>query len=218
LWKWLFGEKSHTKDDISWFTAEAKARGVTDDLLRLRASGRPFFALAHFPASLGWLRATLKSAGISHVPLADRLTADEARQLLGKTAAPAALTALAAAFRPDEQPPSVALEAERVELLVVERHFLRVWDERVLAFARSLGRPSRVSFHFSLDDPLLRSCTKGAAEMLTKAWELKETDGMVNNELLSRWASNVQESMALRVKKEILGDSAEDWLRNNGSP
>jgi preprotein translocase subunit SecA len=83
------------------------------------------------------------------------------------------LLTLAQALLPDDFPSPGVEESEPLSSLVWERHFLRAHDDKIVAFARSLGRRCRARFHLSRKDPLMRVFAGEWVEGVLRTWAWK---------------------------------------------
>ena len=102
-----------------------------------------------------------------------------------------------------------------VQLVVLERHPLRIHDEGAERFVDGLKNGSRVTFLLSLDDPFFARL--GAAQVKTlMGWlGLADTEA-IESSAVSKSIANAQAKIAAHVSREIPAKSAEEWYRLNG--
>jgi hypothetical protein len=146
---WLFGKRAAQAqgEDCAWLSDAARLGGVAREVERLAGTGRAVVLVA-------WVPAVVESCLKALAPLQPVRCrhAHERGALRQQVARPGSVTvALAGALSEDATPSSVP-----VEVLVWGRNESRLDDERALRFARQLGADTRVTFHLSLDDPLLQ--------------------------------------------------------------
>jgi preprotein translocase subunit SecA len=101
-----------------------------------------------------------------------------------------------------------------IQILVAERHFLRECDEIVITFAAGLGKRCRVSYHYSLEDPLVKVF---AGQWVKKSLQRLGMDesAPLESRMVARQVRAAQEKFAARAGRHD-ADSAEAWLQSNG--
>jgi hypothetical protein len=212
FWDWLFGKRGPvTVTDAVWLTGPARVRAVCG---RLQQPGG-VLVLAHFPASLNAWRQELTTAGIAHILIPPRLEARDAVRRLDPPPAQGVLLGLVSQLVPDPFTPPVTEDEPALALLVVERHFLPDEDQKVVAFAASLGRRCEVTFHTALDDPLMRIFAgEWVGETLRKLG--MDEDDRIESRMVSRRIRGAQAEIARQVGGAAMpAESADEWLRLN---
>ena len=149
LWDWLSGRPKNVlaTDDVIWINQAAKLWGLRQAVQGRSDDSVLALVVAHFPRTLAQVREALMERGVPYQGSERRLTAADLLRQPGQKSGSGPLVTLAESLIPDDFPNPVADAPGRLSILVAERHFLRANDERILAFARSLGRPCRLSFH-----------------------------------------------------------------------
>jgi hypothetical protein len=192
---WLGGGVEECPDCV-WLSADAKWKGIAKTVeLRLGGPDRPTALLvtAHFPQTLRDLRSCLQSAGIDH----RRVQATTVEALLGATET-------AMGLRP----------TDRLEIVAVERHFLPDTDARLRRFAQEVPCRCRLTYHLSLEDPLLRAFSDHWVERVLRQMGMTEEDALQSS-MVSRRIRAAQQKFARRVDHAQPADSAQEWLRVN---
>ena len=131
---------------------------------------------------------------------------------LGQSSGP--FLALAKHLRSDPFPPTEEPEARPVSILVAERHFLREHDDAIVAFVEWLGRKGRVTFHLSLDSPLLKIFAGDWVAGLLRNLGMKEGD-TIESTMVSRRVRSAQRMLARDAAGDHEAESAVQWLRLN---
>ncbi len=212
FWSWLAGKRNRLPArDCMWLTSAARNRGVCRAIKEAADDTPLILVAAHFPASLEEFQTSLTEAGIEHDRLDRPFTAS---QLDGRSnRSSRVLLTLCRQLQPDPFP-NPSLAQEPILILVGERHFLRKHDDAVLAFAESLSRPCVVTFHLSLEDPLLRPI--GGEWVQGVLLHLGATEqAPIESEMISRRIPDAQVRFARYAEDEKEADSAEEWLQLN---
>jgi hypothetical protein len=204
------------EDDRVWMTPEAKYRGVAEDLEAQLPHSAMLLAVAHFPATLAQIKAEVEHYRFTPVVHDQALSAAEVRRLADQNGAPPIVLVLAERLIVDEFPEPPSDHAKPVTLLVGERHFLRANDEKIVAFARGLGRHCRLAFHVPIRDPLMQAFAgEWIGDMLTNLGA-NETDA-IESRLITRRIQGAQAKFVTSGAEERKADSAEQWLELNAS-
>lgn len=145
---WLFGKGKAEAPaaDCVWLSDAARVRGVRREVERLTLGERVVLVVAWAPAAVD---ACLEELA-QHEPARCR-HAHERGALRRQLAQPGSVSVALAGALPED----ATVSSAPVEVLVWGRNDARADDDRVLRFAGLLGTGTRVTFHLSLDDPLL---------------------------------------------------------------
>lgn len=160
--KWLFGRSKPAAErggDHVWTTPSARQRAVAR--LATAAAGEGRSVVVVVPA-----RAGLEEAMAALTPLGPTGVTDvRSRSALrdGLPRSGAVFVALRGELRADVAPRAAGTH---VEIIVVGRDTHRATDDAIVAFADALGRSARVTFHLTLEDPLLRGLDGRVGEIL----------------------------------------------------
>jgi len=207
LFDWLFGKKSGVpQDDTIWLTRRAKLEGIREAVLGHLAPDAWVLLTAHFPATLAEVRQHLDAAG-------DRYTVWEGRagpRPRGGEVVVGLAGALAASS-PDGPDADIPLSTS---VIVAERHPLRANDDALVAFAAGLPPPRRVTFHLSLEDPLLRVFSGEWVGDVLRRLGMQE-DEAIRSPMVARRIVAAQKKIAKIAFPDRPADSAEDWVRLN---
>jgi preprotein translocase subunit SecA len=212
LFSWLFGKRSRVPArDFTWLTDAARIAGAVESVREDTAAGKPVLVVAQFPSTLAAFRGLATNAGLPAVDLPPKTT--PAQVIALAAGPPRVLLALARHLTPDEFPSADAAPSP-LPVLVLERHFLREHDDRVVRFAEGLGTGAAVSFHLSLDDPMMK--------LLLGEWvrNTLRTLGMEENEpldsaIVTRRAAAAQAKFARTVPSDHEADSPAAWVERN---
>lgn len=214
FWNWLTGKsKSVEAADVIWLTADAKRAGVLAALRQELDSAALVLAVAHFSATLVQLTEDCAAAGFPHVIHDGALKTGDLKRL-ADASQPRILLTRAETLVVDEFPADVVENAPALPIIVVERHFLRAHDERATAFAAGMGRCCRVSYHVSLDDPLMRRFAGEWVQGVLARLGMKESEA-IESAMVARRVKAAQARFAKLNAEERRTDSPDDWLRLN---
>jgi preprotein translocase subunit SecA len=214
FWDWLAGKPKAVEvaDDVIWMTSAAKLRGLCAAARGVVPAGPPLLVLAHFPATLASVREAIQGQGVPHRPVAGRLTPAEVLRQAAEGHGP--LLALAESLLPGEPTDPPTGSSERLGVLVAERHFLRSHDDQVVAFAATLGRRARVTFHLALHDPLLRQFAGDWVGGVLGRLGMSEDDPIESRMVAGR-VQGAQARFDRYGDSESRAASPEEWLRLN---
>jgi preprotein translocase subunit SecA len=144
------------------------------------------------PDDVAWISRDARIKGIAAE--AARL-AQQGRGVLVVASTPADRDALASLPAPACAPSGIALQpvarGKPLDVLVCGRSEQRDADERLAAAARALHPDARVTFHVSLDDPLIRAFAANLAPLLQKLG-MRE-DEPIRHAAVTRAIRNAQE-------------------------
>jgi preprotein translocase subunit SecA len=102
-----------------------------------------------------------------------------------------------------------------IQILVAERHFLRECDEVIITFAEGLGKRCHVTYHCSLEDPLMKVF---AGQWIKEVLQRLGTDesASVESRMVARRVRGAQGKFAAEARQRRDANSAEEWLQANG--
>jgi hypothetical protein len=204
----------HADEDALWMTPEAKLRGLCENIEAQLPHSSLVLVVAHFPATLTQIKAEVEHYRLTPVVHDQALTTANVRRLADQGSAPPVVLVLAERLAPDPSPEPVAGHAKPVTILVGERHFLRGNDEKILEFAKGLGRPCRLRFHLSLRDPLMEAIGGDWIAGMVGNLGAKETDA-IESRMITRQIQNAQVQFTKRGMNDCKADSPEQWLALN---
>jgi preprotein translocase subunit SecA len=99
-------------------------------------------------------------------------------------------------------------------IVVAEHHPLRSRDEELIQAAKTAACPTQVTFHISLDDPLLTNFGVGAIQKLFKQLGMAE-DTCLSNSLITTAIRGAQEKLEKELSNDLPARSIEDWFKYN---
>lgn len=213
LFSWLFGKASRVKSrDAIWLTDAARLAGAARTIDAHLDAGRTVLVLAHFPATLASFGEHVTRPGRPHGAVPSELTPAAALKLA--EAEPRVLYGLVRNLRPDDHPPPDDAPPSPLPVLVLERHFLREHDDRVVRFAEGLGGRADVEFHASLDDPLMKLFVGEWVRTTLRQLGAKE-DEAIDSAMVARRLAAAQARVAKSLVADPDVDSAAEWLARN---
>jgi hypothetical protein len=169
LFSWLFGEPTRVAvRDLIWLSNEARNNGIARRIKGSMVEMQSLLVVAHFPATLAAFVERANSHEWPCFDLPDVLTPTAALALAAEYVPARLLLGLARNLQasdsltePDELP-------SPLPVIVLERHPVRRYDDRVIEFAGGLGGRAEVEFHISLDDPLMQMFRVGTARSILR--------------------------------------------------
>jgi len=206
FWDWLRPKpKSVVEADLIWLTKTAKLAGLAVEV----KAGGPSLVLAHFPSTLREVQEAFSAIGLEGQRIEGPIKPAEFLQ----SARRSTNFALVRQLQIDE--PKEAAEDDALRMFVVERHFLRAQDDRVLQFAESLGRPAGVMFFLAMDEPLMRKFAGDWVSNVLRNLGQKETEAL-KSAMVERRVKAAQAKFAGQARADEAAESPEEWLDRNG--
>jgi len=181
----LFGSKvgkAARGEDRVWTSHAARLKGVSREVETLAEADRSVLAVALTLGALNELCAAL--APRQAVRCADVFAKEALRASLAKAGSVA--IALSGALYADLKP---AAEVA-TDILVVGRNDSRAADDAIVRFADVLGPNAHISFHLSLEDPLLQAFVGKIRPILEKLG--MHEDEPITHAMVTRAIANAQ--------------------------
>lgn len=207
-----------TLDDKVWWNLERKLAGICEEIVVIVAAGRNVLLLTHFDGTLAVLETALRTRGIEHQRFATSNSSMLCRGNLdgsGKVWAGRADAFLPSRTLPTngsnrgESPPEITLE-----IIVADHHPLRSKDEQLIKTAETLACQSQLTFHISLDDPLLVHFGVTSIQHLFKQLGMNE-EACLSNSLITAAIRRAQEKIESGTPKDLPAHSIADWFKYN---
>jgi preprotein translocase subunit SecA len=215
LWDWLTGKPNRvTTRDRIWLTRTAKLRELCRELQEHVAVAQPVIVLAHFPASLAEIRQVLTGAEIPHNVRTARISARQISPVANGGSECLVQVGLVKQLQSDPSHNQDVDEPGLIHLLITERHFLRKYDELITDFAEALSSRSDVTFHLSLEDPLMTIFAGAWVKGVLQKMGMEESSA-IQSSMIARRVRGAQASIAKRAEEVGDAESAEEWLRLN---
>lgn len=213
LFSWLFGKQPRVEvREMIRLTDKARTKAVAEAVRDSLAAGRTVLVVAHFPATLAAFGEKIIGKGVPHETIPSRLTSRAALELASGT--PRVLLGLVRNLEPDEFPPPDDAPESPLPVLVLERHFLRAHDDRVVKFAEGLGGRATVEFHTALDDPLMGLFAGEWVRNVLRGLGMKE-DEALDSAMVNRRIAAAQAKVAGSYPSDHDADSPAEWLERN---
>jgi hypothetical protein len=158
---WLFGKrKEPIAEDCVWRSDAARLRGVSREARRFADDGSSVLVVALTAGALDRLAEALAD----REPLR-ATSAIERASLRARLGRPGLISlALPGALAPEARP----ADGVRVEFLVCGRQDRREADDAIVDFATAITAGAFVTFHHSLEDPLLAGDSRHLGPMLDR--------------------------------------------------
>jgi len=158
---WLFGKgREPISEDCVWRSDDARLRGVAREARRFADDGSSVLVVALTAAALDRLAEALADREPLRAP-----SAIERSSLRARLGRPGLVSlALPAALAPEAKPAA----GVRVEFLVCGRQDRRQADDAIVAFAAAIAAGAFVTFHHSLEDPLLAGDSRHLGQILDR--------------------------------------------------
>jgi preprotein translocase subunit SecA len=205
-------------DDKIWWNLERKLAGICEEIVAIIAAGRNVLLLAHFEGTLAVFETALRTRRIEHQRFATSISSMLCRVNLdgrGKVWA-----GLAAAFLPANTPAANGSNRREnppefpLEIIVAAHHPLRSKDEQLIKAAATLACQSQLTFHISLDDPLLVHFGVTSIQHLFKQLGMEEEE-CLSNSLITAAIRRAQEKIESGTPKDLPAHSIADWFKYN---
>lgn len=202
-------------DDKVWWNLERKLTGIGDEIAATTNTGRNVLLLAHFEGTLALLGKPLHARSIEH----QRFVTSDSSMLChpGSEGSGKVWVGPAKAFLPLTTQAATRVETPLVpplEIIVAEHHPLRSRDEQLINAAGTLGCRAQLTFHISLDDPLLVHFGVTSIQHLFKQLGMGE-ETCLSNSLITTAIRRAQEKIESGTPKDLPAHSIADWFKYN---
>lgn len=214
FWDWWTGKpKRATSTDKIWLTRPAKLAGVRGMILEHVVRSEPLLLLAHFRAALVEIRRELDNAGVRHRLHTAVIGNKEVNRVFQETGDTVVHVGLVKQLEPDPYTQHEIETAGVCQIVVVERHLLRKYDDLVMEVAGNVRMRCQVTYCMSLDDPLVKIFAgDGVKEVLQGSLGMKDAD-VIESRMISRRVLVAQQRLAQKGDPDLEAESAEDWFQ-----
>ena len=210
-------------DDKVWWDRRRKLQGICEEVVQTHGAGGNILVLAHFDGTLSAVEEGLRGRKIDFERLAQiRLStlcsassggagkswSGLARSIPAPTAAGNDWGAIKLQDPIDQSPQTF------LNIIVAEHHPLRSRDEQLIASGGEITCEAQLTFHISLDDPLLIHFGVGSIRQLYQRLEVDEETAL-DNPLITRAISQAQKKIESQVPFDLPAWSIEDWFKHN---
>ena len=195
-------------EDRVWFNAHVKLQQIRSAIVSAQTVNRNVLVLSHFEETVSRVASLLSEAGIAY----ERFSSFYSEHVCSTTK-PTIWLGLVRAFEP---PGSLTLASgpTTLELVVTEHHPLQSKDQELINAAGKLQCEVELSFHFSLDDPLLQHFGGGSLQELMQRLGLSEWE-CISHHLVTTAIRGAQEKIEKTVPRDVPAHSVEDWFKYN---
>jgi preprotein translocase subunit SecA len=213
LWDWLTGKPNRvTVFDRIWLTRPVKLQKLCQELREHVAVAQPVIMLAHFAATLAEIRQVLTGAGIPHKLRTGRISARDISPLAKGGSENLVYLGLVKQLDSDPSRTQDVDEPGVIHFLLTERHFFRKYDDLITDFAESLSIRSDVTFHLSLEDPLMTVFAGEWVKGVLQKLGIDESSA-IQSPMIAKRVRGAQASIAKRAEEVGDAESAEEWIR-----
>jgi hypothetical protein len=109
--------------------------------------------------------------------------------------------------------PALTSSFTQVRISVWGRHFLREYDDLVIAFGKNLAVPAKVAFHLTLDDELLRIFVNESVMSFLRG--SAGANPWIESKMVSKSFAKAQARMLERTHSRLEAESPAEWLSRN---
>ena len=201
-------------DDQVWWNVERKLQGICDEIAATVAAGGAVLVLAHFEGALAIVEKALRARPIEF----QEFSLFDSSKLCQTDGAGKVWAGLARAFQPPGTRVPDKTAAARAELpleiVVAEHHPLRSRDEQLIRAAATLACPTQLTFHISLDDPLLTNFGVRSVQQLFKQLGIAQ-ETCLSNSMITAAIRRAQEKIEKQVANDLPAPSIEAWFKYN---
>lgn len=187
LWHWLKGGKRQIElPDMIWLANRARLEGVCQSLEE-KSPKRPLpIVTSHFSDRLAEMRDLFNRNSI-HFREADHLLRPhEIHREFAGGASTTPLLAPASLLAYNEPPSAKDDPSYRVAVLVVERHPVAMFDERIERFAATIPCQSELQFFLSLDDAVMQMFAGERVREILQRLGMKEDEAITSKMVVRR--------------------------------
>lgn len=199
--------------------ATHKVREICREIQASSAGGQQCLVLAHFPATLSLVEEQLRQAALPYQRFS---TFDFSALGSGLSVSGGAAEGskgsiwlgLARSFQPPSGVNNHAESAQPVRIIVAEHHPRQSLDQGIIEAAGRLSCGVELSYHISLDDPLLLYFGSTSLRPLLEKLGLDEST-CISHPLVTGAIRRAQERIERTVQRDVQTESLADWFRYN---
>lgn len=213
FFNWIFGGEDRLLSQLPdrvWMSRADMYREFPNELQPSSGERCLRLLVTHFPRTRDQIRETLHSTldfrevkSPGEWSSASRPTAD----------CPAPIVLLSADLIQGIGLPTLPTGLEMLKIFICERHFLREKDDAIVAFGERFACPGQITFHVTLDDPLLRVF---ASESVIAFLRSSAGDKpWLESKMVSKSIKKAQCRLQARMISNESADGPQEWLAKN---
>ena len=209
-------------DDKVWWDRRHKLNGICEETQAASTTGDNVLVLAHFEATLSEIENTLRSRSfeiqrLAQINFTTVCSAITAKAWSGLARSVPALNPSAEDWGATRLRNVGANSSRRLHIIVAEHHPLRSRDEQLITSSAELNCEAQLTFHISLDDPLLTNFGVRSFQDLGRRLGIDE-ESFLSNPMITRAIRQGQEKIEREVPLDLPASSIEDWFKHNLPP
>jgi preprotein translocase subunit SecA len=205
-------------EDKVWWDKRRKLNGICSDISEASSAHQNVLLLAHFETTLAEIEAELfrRSIQIQRLASIEFLT-------LCSSPVPTLWSGLARSF-PAPRHTSNDWGATKfsqtgqsvfpLNIIVAEHYPLRSRDEQLVDAAAGIACEAQLTFHLSLDDPLLINFGVRSVQDFGRRLGIDE-ETFLSNAMITRSIKQAQEKIEKQLPRDLPATSIEDWFKHN---
>jgi len=202
FWSWLTGGKRKLEQpDMISLTNRARLVGVCQSIKEKSRNCQLLIVTSHFSDRLAEMREVLDRNAVAYRDVENRLRPSETqREIAGRSSATVFL-APANLLANDDPPVPVPIgdPPDRVAVLVVERHLLGMYDERIEHFAAAIPFEAELQFFLALDDAGMQMFAGDWVRDVLKRLGMKEDEALTSS-MVTRRLKRAQRQVEARYE------------------
>jgi hypothetical protein len=205
-------------EDKVWWDKRRKLNGICSEISEASGAHQNVLLLAHFETTLAEIEAELSRRSIQ----IQRLASIDFSSLCSSPIA-TLWSGLARSFPPprhtsnDWGATKLSQTGQYVfplNVMVAEHYPLRSRDEQLIDAADGIACEAQLTFHLSLDDPLLLNFGVRSVQDLGRRLGIDE-ETFLSNAMISRSIKQAQEKIEKQLPRDLPAVSIEDWFKYN---
>ena len=197
-------------DDKVWFDTQRKFAGICADIKELTSQSTNVLVLAHFPSTLNYVQQSLRASFITY----ESFSVADSSLLCSANSGGKVWTGLASAFLPTTSQIGTNSQTNSLQIVVAEHHPISGKDRSLVDSAERLSCGPLISFHISLDDPLMKHFAGDKLTTMMKRMGADENDP-ISHPFVTNAIQNAQEKIEKQVPRAVATESMDDWFRFN---
>lgn len=209
-------------DDKVWWDRRRKLNGICEEVLAAKGANQNVLLLAHFEATLSEIEATLRDRAceierLARLDSTSLCSHDSGKVWSGLTRSLPTPSATGDDWGSIRLQSGVPASAVPLNIIVAGHYPLRSRDEQLIKATTTISCEAQLSFHLSLDDPLLINFGVTSVQDLGKRLGIDE-EVFLSNPLITRAIRQAQEKIEKEVPRDLPAWSIEDWFKHNLPP
>ncbi len=200
-------------DDSYALTRPSLFQSLRDSIEQRSGPDHAIFLVAHFPSVFTELQDALEAWRLPY-DIITQVVNERWLESLPVNDRPTIFLTMAAMLEPEMPSVKTFYPSLSVSLMILERHPLELYDQRIESFARQFPCPVEMGYFLAMDDEIMKQFINQDMILLLKQLGLRDND-LVTSHMVTRRLNRATKKLSRQVEQEQPALSATEWFRLN---